>query len=149
MPQGLELGGSNKRMDRKGYLVNKVSKGGWRSLILPRKEMVDHAAAEEDGRCQHNTARGDDARGETRVRHKQKLGTYLEGRRRVCEGEGEGEGVLEGEGGWGALDVLTARQDGCAAGPMKEVESEAPKISRPLASLRDWPVQRDGEEGRS
>lgn len=105
MPQGLELGGSNKRVDRKVYLVNKVSKGGWRSLILPRKEMVDHAAAEGDGRCQHNTARGGDARGETggevgeTVRHKQKLGTYLEGeRRRVCEGEGVLE---EGEGGWG------------------------------------------------
>lgn len=55
MPQGLELGGSNKWIDRKVYLVNKVMKGGWWFLLLPRKEMVDLAAAEGDGRCQHKT----------------------------------------------------------------------------------------------
>lgn len=47
------------------------------------------------------------------------------------------------------VDLLTARRKGCRAGPMKEVESKAPKISRPLAWLRDCPVRRDDEEGRS
>lgn len=47
------------------------------------------------------------------------------------------------------VDLLTARRMGCQAGPMKEVESKAPKISRPLACLRDCPVYKDDEEGRS
>lgn len=47
------------------------------------------------------------------------------------------------------VDLLTARQNGSPAGPMKEVESEAPKITRPLAWLRDCPVQKDDAEGRS
>lgn len=32
---------------------------------------------------------------------------------------------------------------------MKEVEIDAPKITRLLAQLRDWPVQKDDAEGRS
>lgn len=150
VPQGLELGGSKKWIDGKVYLVNKVLKGGWWSLILPRKEMVDHAAAEGDGRCRHNTTRGGGARKETRGESgKQsgtntKLGTYLEGEApRVVRVR-----VRVGRGG-GVVDLLTARQNGCPAGPMKEVESDAPKISRPLAWLRDCPVQEDDEEGRS
>lgn len=54
--------------------------------------------------------------------------------------------VRVGREGW-VVDLLTARQNGCPVGPMKEVESEAPKITRPLAWLRGCPVQKDDGRG--
>lgn len=69
--------------------------------------------------------------------------TSRERRRVSCEYE-----MRVGRGG-GVVDLLTARRKGCPAGPMKEVESESPKITRPLAWLRDCPVQEVDGEGRS
>lgn len=102
--------------------------GWWSSNAAGAKGMVEYAAAEKDGRCQYNTTRGCDARARRRGRagredvreDKHELGTYLEGeRRRVCEYE-----CWQAWRGFGVVDLLTARREGSAAGPMEEVESE-------------------------
>jgi hypothetical protein len=159
VPQGSELGGSNKWIDRKVYLVNRVLKGAGWFLTLPRKrwwkmqlqrEMAGASTAQREGTNRARRQEGGQAGKETvRQKKKQKktqAWNVPRGRGAACAST---SACWTGRLGGGLVDLLMARQNGSPAGPMTEVENEAPKIRRPLAWLRDCPVQKDDAEGRS